>query len=164
MKRVGCCALWDEGLHLSSRLWGSATSLGVQKTFLSKEGSCPETGDISSVSKAFDGGVSVDQIMQACHWKAHNTFTNSYLKDLTWSDNNNNMYLGPVVAAQVLDPSPSHQSSSERKEGTVKGTQTGFSNIHSNLLLQNLRKIDIASSLSCNLSTERLDSAINPTW
>ena len=50
-------------------------------------------------SKAFYGGVSVDQIMQACHWKAHNTFTNFYLKDLTWSDNNN-MYLGPVVAAQ----------------------------------------------------------------
>ena len=27
-------------------------------------------------SKAFYGGVSVDQIMQACHWKAHNTFIN----------------------------------------------------------------------------------------
>ena len=27
-------------------------------------------------SKPFCGGVSVDQIMQACHWKAHNTFTN----------------------------------------------------------------------------------------
>ena len=41
-----------------------------------------------------------------------------YLKDLTWSDNDNNMYLGPVVAAQqVLDPSPSDQVSSERKEG-----------------------------------------------
>ena len=49
-----------------------------------------------AASKAFYGGVSVDQIMQACHWKAHNTFTNFYLKDLTWSDNNNNMYLGPV--------------------------------------------------------------------
>ena len=50
---------------------------------------------------------SKNQIMQACHWKAHNTFTNFYLKDLTWSDNDNNMYVGPVVAAQqVLDPSP----------------------------------------------------------
>ena len=29
-----------------------------------------------TASKAFYGGVSVDQIMQACHWKAHNTFTN----------------------------------------------------------------------------------------
>ena len=66
-------------------------------------------------SKAFYGGVSVDQIMQACHWKAHNTFTNFYLKDLTWSDTDNNMYLGPVVAVQqVLDPSP--QTSCPRKE------------------------------------------------
>ena len=67
-----------------------------------------------AASKAFYGGVSVDQTMQACHWKAHNTFTNFYLKDLTWSDNDNNMYLGPVVAAQVLDPSP--QTSHPRKE------------------------------------------------
>ena len=53
--------------------------------------------------------------MQACHWKAHNTFTNFYLKDLIWSDNDNNMYLGPVVAAQqVLDSSP--QTSCPRKE------------------------------------------------
>ena len=50
-----------------------------------------------AASKAFYGGVSVDQIMQAYHWKAHNTFSNFYLKDLTWSDNNN-MYLVPVVA------------------------------------------------------------------
>ena len=67
-----------------------------------------------AASKAFYGGVSVDQIMQACHWKAHNTFKNFYLKDLTWSDNGNNMYLGPVVAAQVLDPSP--QTSHPHKE------------------------------------------------
>ena len=54
--------------------------------------------------------------MQACHWKAHNTFTNFYLKDLIWSHNDNNLYLGPVVAAQqVLDPSP--QFSHPRKEG-----------------------------------------------
>ena len=53
--------------------------------------------------------------MQACHWKAHNTFTNFYLKDLTWSHNDNNLYPGPVVAAQqVLDPSP--QFSHPRKE------------------------------------------------
>ena len=52
--------------------------------------------------------------MQACHWKANNTFTHFYLKDLTWSDNDNNMYLGPVVATQVLDPS--RQTSYPRKE------------------------------------------------
>ena len=29
-----------------------------------------------AASKAFYSGVSVDQIMQGCHWKADNTFTN----------------------------------------------------------------------------------------
>ena len=76
-----------------------------------------------AASKAFYGGVSVNKIMQACHWKAHNTFTNFYLKDLTWSDNDNNMYLSPVVAAQqVLDPFPSDQLSSERKQGGTSAT------------------------------------------
>ena len=70
-----------------------------------------------AASKAFYGGVSVDQIMQACHWKAHNTFANFYLKDLTWSDNDNNLYLGPVVAAQqVLDLSPQHDYPRGKKE------------------------------------------------
>ena len=46
-----------------------------------------------AASEAFYGGVSVDQIMQACHWKAHNTFTKCYIKDFTWPDDNN-MYLG----------------------------------------------------------------------
>ena len=56
--------------------------------------------------------------MQACHWKAHNTFTNFYLKDLTRSDNDNNMYLGPVVAAQqVLDPSPQASYPGKEKRG-----------------------------------------------
>ena len=76
-----------------------------------------------TASKAFYGGVSVDQIIHECHWKAHNTFTNFYLKDLTWSDNDNNMYLGPVVAAQVLDPSP--QTSypwKEKKGGSTSAT------------------------------------------
>ena len=62
--------------------------------------------------------------MQACHWKAHNTFTNFYLKDLTWSDNDNNMYLGLVVVAQVLDPFP--QTSypwKEKKGGHIRYNQ-----------------------------------------
>ena len=71
-----------------------------------------------AASKAFYRGVSVDQIIQACHWKAHNTFTNFYLKDLTWSDNDNNMYLGPVVAAQqVLDPSSQTSYPQKEKKG-----------------------------------------------
>ena len=72
-----------------------------------------------AASKAFYGGVSVDQIMQACHWKVHNTFTNFDLKDLTWSDNNN-MHLGPVVAAQqVIDPSPQYPHLWEEKKGDM---------------------------------------------
>ena len=60
----------------------------------------------------------MDKIMQACHWKAHNTFTNFYLKDLTWSDKDNNVYLGPVVAAQqVLDPSPQTSHPWKEKKG-----------------------------------------------
>ena len=74
-----------------------------------------------AASEAFYGGVSLDQIMQTCHWKARNTFTNFYLKDLTWSDNDNNMYLGPVVAAQeVLDPS--YQTRYPQKEKKGEGT------------------------------------------
>ena len=79
-----------------------------------------------AASKAFYGRVSVDQIMQACHWNAPNTFTNFYLKDLTWSDNDNNLYLGPVVAAQQvldLDPQSSHPRK-ERKGGTSATTKS----------------------------------------
>ena len=43
--------------------------------------------------------------MQACHWKAHSMFT-IFLPKRPWSDKDNNMYLGPVVAPQVLDPFP----------------------------------------------------------
>ena len=55
--------------------------------------------------------------MQACYWKAQNTITNFYLKDLTWSDNDNNMYMGPVVAAQILDPSPQTAHPWKEKKG-----------------------------------------------
>ena len=52
-----------------------------------------------AASKAFQGGVSLDQILSACHSKAHNTFTQFYLKDVACSDSNI-YHLGPVVAAQ----------------------------------------------------------------
>ena len=32
-----------------------------------------------AASKAFQSGVSLDQILAACHWKSHNTFTQFYL-------------------------------------------------------------------------------------
>ena len=36
-----------------------------------------------AASKAFQSGISLDQILSACHWKSHNTFTQFYLKDVT---------------------------------------------------------------------------------
>ena len=48
-------------------------------------------------------------------WTKSCKFVKFLPKDPTWSDNDNNMYLGPVVAAQqVVDPSP--QTSYSRKE------------------------------------------------
>ena len=54
-----------------------------------------------AASKAFQSGVSVEQILSACHWKSHNTFTQLYLKDVAWADTEL-FHLGPVVAAQHL--------------------------------------------------------------
>ena len=56
-----------------------------------------------AASQAFRG-VSLDQILSACHWKAHNTFTQFYLKDLAWADSEL-FHLGPVVAAQRIQES-----------------------------------------------------------
>ena len=57
-----------------------------------------------AASQAFQGGISLDQILSACHWKAHNTFTQFYLKDLAWADSEL-YHLGPVVAAQQIQES-----------------------------------------------------------
>ena len=54
-----------------------------------------------AASKAFQGGISLDQILAACHWKSHNTFTQFYLKDVAWADSEL-FHLGPVVAAQQV--------------------------------------------------------------
>ena len=54
-----------------------------------------------AASKAFQSGVSLEQILSACHWKSHNTFTQFYLKDVTWADIEL-LHLGPVVAAQQV--------------------------------------------------------------
>ena len=54
-----------------------------------------------AASKVFQGGVSLDQILSACHWKGHNTFTQFYLKDLAWADSEL-YHLGPVVTAQQI--------------------------------------------------------------
>ena len=54
-----------------------------------------------AASKAFQLGVSLEQILAACHWKSHNTFTQFYLKDVAWADSEL-YHLGPVVAAQQI--------------------------------------------------------------
>ena len=55
-----------------------------------------------AASKAFqEGGVSLEQILSACHWKSHNTFTQFYLKDVAWADSEV-YHLGPIVAAQQV--------------------------------------------------------------
>ena len=54
-----------------------------------------------AVSKAFQSGVSLEQILSACHWKSHNTFTQFNLKDVAWAESEL-FHLGPVVAAQRI--------------------------------------------------------------
>ena len=54
-----------------------------------------------AASNAFQLGVSLEQILSACHWKSHNTFTQFYLKDVAWADTEL-FHLGPVVAAQQV--------------------------------------------------------------
>ena len=54
-----------------------------------------------AASKAFQSGISLEQILSACHWKSHNTFTQFYLKDVAWADSEL-FHLGPVVAAQQI--------------------------------------------------------------
>ena len=54
-----------------------------------------------AASRAFQGGISLDQILAACLWKSHNTFTQFYLKDVPRADSDL-FHLGPVVAAQQI--------------------------------------------------------------
>ena len=54
-----------------------------------------------AASKAFQSGVSLEQILSAIHWKSYNIFTQFYLKDVAWADTEL-FHLGPVVAAQQV--------------------------------------------------------------
>ena len=76
-----------------------------------------------AASKAFYGGISMDQIIQACHWKSHNTFTRFYLRDLAGQDQSEGCFhLGAFIAAQQVMP-PSDQVPGKKKEGgTMPGT------------------------------------------
>ena len=54
-----------------------------------------------AASKAFQSGVSLEQILSACHWKSHNTSKQFYLKYVAWADSEL-FHLGPVVTAQQI--------------------------------------------------------------
>ena len=54
-----------------------------------------------AASWALAKNASMDKILLACKWKSHNTFTQFYLKDLTFV-RNNLLELGPLVVASQL--------------------------------------------------------------
>ena len=63
----------------------------------------------------------MDQIMQAWHWKSHNTFTRFYLKDLTGQDQKEGSYhLGAFIAAQQVMP-PSKPAPGTKEGGHETG-------------------------------------------
>ena len=74
-----------------------------------------------AASKVFYGGVSMDQIMQACHWKSHSTFTRFYQKDLAGQDQSEgSFHLGAFIAAQQVMP-PSDHVPGKKKGGHNAG-------------------------------------------
>ena len=70
---------------------------------------CYELSDQEALTlhqvKAHDIRTSLEQILSACHWKLHNTFTQFYLKDVTWADTEL-FHLGSVVAGQQVHHQP----------------------------------------------------------
>ena len=57
-----------------------------------------------AASKAFQSGVSLEQILSACHWKSHNTFTQFCLKDVVWADSElYHLSFGPVNRSLITD-------------------------------------------------------------
>ena len=52
-----------------------------------------------AASLAFKGGISLEEILDSCYWRCHGTFTDYYLKDFCWK-NDQIFKLGPIVAAQ----------------------------------------------------------------
>ena len=56
---------------------------------------------VFSASKILQSGVSLEQLLSACHWKSHNTSTQFNLKDVVLA-NSELFHLGLVVAAQQV--------------------------------------------------------------
>ena len=62
-----------------------------------------KTNDVRTFDafKTFQLGVSLEQLLSACHWKSHNTFTQFCFKDVVWADSEL-LHLGPLEAAQQI--------------------------------------------------------------
>ena len=73
----------------SRKLCCSATSFLVRKPKACIK-SEPMVFEPLLLPRHSQGGVSLDQILSACSWKVHNTFTQFYLKDVAWADWNCN--------------------------------------------------------------------------
>ena len=58
-----------------------------------------------TASKAFQSGISSEQILSPCHWKSQNTFTHFYLKGVVWADSKL-FHFGPLMAAQLIHQKP----------------------------------------------------------
>ena len=56
-----------------------------------------------AASMAYSGSVDIQDILNACSWKSHNTFTSHYLKDISIFQEGL-LRVGPVVAAQRVVP------------------------------------------------------------
>jgi len=52
-----------------------------------------------AASLAFTHHVTLKDVMEACSWASHNTFTTFYLRDVTWTADSGHQ-LGPLVVAQ----------------------------------------------------------------
>jgi hypothetical protein len=55
-----------------------------------------------AASYAFRSGVALEEVMKACSWRAHNTFTSHYLKDLALTNPEGKISLGPIITAQKV--------------------------------------------------------------
>ena len=77
-----------------------------------------------AASKAFYGGVSVDQIMQACHWKAQHI--HKFLPKRPYLVGHRQQYVSGTRSGGTTSPRsfPSDQLSSERKKGGGGGGGT----------------------------------------
>ena len=93
----------DRSIEPYATIWIGPQSLGRSKNWSDLEALTlhqVEAHDVRAfaASKAFQSGVFLEQLLSACHWKFHNTFTQFYLKDVAWYDSEL-FHLGPVVAA-----------------------------------------------------------------